>query len=187
MAKPPKKGLDPLKIFLHAGRFHKSFDLLLKSVKPEDGSKTLDQDIGIVSHPAMVLSVFSSELYLKSLLCLERDEVPDSHNLKVLFEGLQVATRHAIDDLWDIDIRRPEKQAILEKIRALPRGEDLRTDLRYAIDVGANSFIELRYFYEKEHTNFLLQDFPFVLRSAILDRMPTWGAVRPSPAKDLFR
>ena len=161
--------------------------MLLKSVKPEDGGKIPDQDIGIISHPVMVLSVFSSELYLKSLLCLEKGEVPDQHNLKILFEGLNVPTRHAIDDLWDIDIRRPEKQAILEKVRALPRGNDIRTDLRYAIDVGANSFIELRYFYEKEHTNFLLQDFPFVLRNAILDRMPSWGALLPPPAKDLFR
>jgi hypothetical protein len=187
MAKPPKKGLDALKIFLHAGRFHKSFELLLDSVKPQDGGKTLDQDIGIVSHPAMVLSVFASELYLKCLLCLEKDEVPDTHNLKLLSEKLEVKTRHDIDDLWDTDIRSPGKQTILEKVRSLPRGKELRTDLRYAIDVGANSFIDLRYFYEKERTNFLLQDFPYVLRAAITKRMPPWKEVLPPPSIDLFR
>jgi hypothetical protein len=183
----PKKGLDPVKIFLHASKFHKSFDLLLKSVMPTAGGKISDQDIGIVSHPAMVLSVFASELYLKSLLCLEKDEVPDQHNLRILFNGLNVNTKHAIDDLWDTDIRRPEKLAVLERVRALPGGERLRTDLRFAIDVGANSFIELRYFYEKEQSFFLLQDFPFVLRNAILDRMPSWGELYPPPAKGLFR
>jgi hypothetical protein len=161
--------------------------LNLKSVMPTTGGKISDQDIGIVSHPAMVLSVFASELYLKGLLCLEKDEVPDQHNLKILIDGLSVKTKHAIDDLWDSDIRRPEKQAVLEKIRALPGGEKLRTDLRFAIDVGANSFIELRYFYEKEGSYFLLQDFPFILRNAILDRMPSWGELYPPPAKGLFR
>jgi hypothetical protein len=183
----PKTGRDPVKIFLHAGKFHKSFDLLLKSVMPPNGAKISDQDIGIVSHPAMVLSVFASELYLKSLLCLESGEVPEQHNLKILFDGLSVKTKHAIDDLWDTDIRRPEKLATLEKVRALPDGEKIRTDLRFAIDVGANSFIELRYFYEKERSFFLLQDFPFVLRSAILDRMPSWGGLYPPPAKGLVR
>jgi hypothetical protein len=135
----------------------------------------------------MVLSVFASELYLKCLLCIETGEVPEDHDLKRLFGGLSVRTRHALDDLWDADIRRPEKQATIEKIRGLPRGEALRLDLRYAIDVGAKSFMQLRYFYEGQQTYFLLQDFPFVLRNFILNQFPVWGSVLPAPSKDLFR
>jgi hypothetical protein len=183
----PRAGLDPVKIFHHASRFHKSFDHLLRSVKPDDGGKIHEQDIGVVSHPSMVLSVFSSELYLKCLLCVEKDAVPDTHNLKQLFEGLEVRTRHALDDRWDTDIRRPEKQAILEKVRALPKGKDIRLDLRYAIDVGANSFIRLRYFYEGLPVFFLLQDLPFVLRNCIIDQFPSWGEMLPPPPIDLFR
>jgi HEPN domain-containing protein len=44
----------------------------------------------------MVLSVFASELYLKCLLCVENDSVPNSHNLKLLFEKLEVKTRHEL-------------------------------------------------------------------------------------------
>jgi hypothetical protein len=45
----------------------------------------------------MVLSVFASELHLKCLLCIEKGVVPAKHDLKVLFEGLNVATRHELD------------------------------------------------------------------------------------------
>jgi hypothetical protein len=92
-----------------------------------------------------------------------------------------------LHDLWDTDIRQPEKQRIIEKVRSLPRGQNIRLDLRCAIDVGADSFMELRYFYEKQYSNFLLQDFPFVLRIAILNRFPSWGELLPPPSKNLFR
>jgi hypothetical protein len=78
----------------------------------------------------MVLSAFASELYLKCLLCIETDKVPEDHNLLRLFDGLKVSTRHELDDLWDTDIRRPEKQAAIEKLRALPDGDEIRLDLR---------------------------------------------------------
>jgi hypothetical protein len=179
----PSKTLDPLKIFLHAGAFHKSYDLLCKSVVPqEEGALPDDRLVGVISHPTMVLSVFASELYLKCLLCLESDEVPNEHNLKKLFETLPVATRREVDDLWDADIRHPAKQKVLDKLRATPAGKDIRLDLRYAIDKGANAFIELRYFYEKEQSFFLLADLPFLLRSIILKRCPSWGAIYPKPS-----
>jgi hypothetical protein len=154
MGRPPKTGIDPLKIFLHAGSFHKSYDLLCKSVVPKDGEPPSEQDVGIIAHPSMMLSVFSSELYLKCLICMETGAVPDGHNLKLLFETLSVPARREIDDLWDADIRHPGKAAAIERIRTTPTGKNLRLDLRYALDVGANSFAELRYFYEKEATFF---------------------------------
>ncbi len=102
--------------------------------------------MGIISMPAMAISVFASELYLKCLLCVEADNVPSTHNLKSQFGQLQQQTRRELDDLWDIDVRQPHKRIMIENMRALPKGEKLRLDLRYALDVGANSFMELRYF-----------------------------------------
>ena len=55
-----------------------------------------------------------------------------------------------------------------------PEGKNLRPDLIYALDVGANSFIELRYFYEKQEAFFLLDEFPNMLRKVILNRFPAW-------------
>lgn len=186
MARPPKSGLEPLKIFLHAGSFHKSYDLLVESVVPHNGVPD-EQLVGVIAHPSMVLSVFASELYLKCLLCIEADSVPNEHNLKKLFDGLHVATRRELDDLWDADIRHPDKQKVLNHIRTSPEGTKLRLDLRYAIDVGANSFMELRYFYENEQASFLLSHFPFLLRTVILRRFPAWGSVLPKPSKGLVR
>ena len=77
--------------------------------------------------------------------------------------------------MWDEDIRRPERKRILEWIRSLPRGGELQLDLPYALNIGADSFIELRYFYEREDSYFLLDDFPGLCRIAILERFPSWG------------
>jgi hypothetical protein len=177
MLKRSKTGLDPVKIYLHARAFHKSYELLCNSVSAEDA-----RTVGVIAHPAMVLSAFASELYLKCLLCIETNEVPEGHNLKNLFLGLQVPTRRELDDLWDADIRRPEKQQAIERLRERRDGKSLRLDLRYALDVGANSFAELRYFYEKERSYNLLSDFPFLLRKVILSRCPSWGSILPKPS-----
>jgi hypothetical protein len=151
----PKPKYDPFKIFEHASHFHES-DHRLRNSAPHDKP---DQ-IALIAHPAMALSAFASELYLKCLLCIETGNVPTGHNLKKLFDALQPATRHRLEDLWDADIRRPERARTLDHIRTLPGGSGLRLDLFYALDVGADSFIELRYFYEKRQSYFLIGDFP---------------------------
>jgi hypothetical protein len=61
----------------------------------------------------------------------------------------------------------------MEAIRALPEGKNVRPDLQYALDVGANSSIQLRYIYETKKAYVLLGDFPDLLRKVILDRFPT--------------
>jgi hypothetical protein len=177
--KPPKASLDPLRIFQHASRFHAS-DRRLRSTL--DASKP--HDIEMLAIPANVLSVFTSELYLKCLLCVETGIVPDTHNLKALFKRLQPVTRRALEDLWDMEVRLPHRQKVLDLIRTMPEGKNLRADLIYALDVGANSFIELRYFYEKNKAFFLLDEFPNMLRKVILNRFPAWGT-RPDTTSPL--
>jgi hypothetical protein len=135
----------------------------------------------------MVLSAFASELYSKCLLCMETGRVPQGHNLKMLFNALQPATRKRLEDLWDAEIRRPERQRVIDHIRTLPRGEELKLDLLYHLDVGANAFIELRYFYEKRQVYFLLADFPNLLRKVILEHHPEWESVPPTPATGPIR
>lgn len=75
--------LEPVKIFAHAAGFHKSYDMLIRSAAPHPGARADEQLIGIVAHPAMVLSVFASELYLKTLLCIETGLVPNTHDLNL--------------------------------------------------------------------------------------------------------
>ncbi|MEW6438128.1 MAG: hypothetical protein AB1508_13280 [Pseudomonadota bacterium] len=182
-----KPALSAEKIFVHATRFHKSFEQLLNSVRPEDGGKTPDQEIGVVAHPAMVLSAFASELYLKCLLCVETGETPRDHNLKRLFDKLAENTRRDVEDLWDIDIRQHDKRQLIGRLRTLPKGKDMRFDLRSALELGAEAFIKLRYYYEEEDTYFLLLHFPIVLRVAILKLFPLWDEILPPPSKNLLR
>jgi hypothetical protein len=165
-----KRRLDPLSIFQHASRFHAS-EYRLRSTL--DVSKA--HEIGMLAIPANVLSVFASELYLKCLLCVETGSVPDIHNLKALFKRLQPGTRRELVGLWDADIRLPYRQRVLDHIRNMPEGKNLRSDLIYALDVGANSFTVLRYFYEKQEVFFILDEFPNMLRKVILNRFPEWG------------
>lgn len=146
-----------------------------------------ERNIGLVSQSALALSAFTSELYLKCLLCVETGNAPATHNLKNLFDALQLLTKREFDDLWDGDIRRPENQLVIAHLRTLPAGKTLRLDLRYALDVGANSFMDLRYFYETERAYFLLTDFPNLLRKVILKRFPAWQSALPKPAIGLIR
>lgn len=176
MPKSPQTRLDPFKIFEHASHFHESDHRLRNTVPPDK-----PEQVPLIAHPALVLSVFASELYLKCLLCIETGRVPNTHNLKALFRDLQPATRRRLEDLWDHDIRRPERQKVLDHIRTLPRGKELRLDLDYALDIGANSFTQLRYLYETTQSYFLLGDFPNLLRMVILERFPSWASVPPTP------
>jgi hypothetical protein len=166
VTKRPKTNLDPRKIFVHATKFHEADHRLRNTVPPDR-----PEDVPKIAHPAMVLSAFASELYLKCLLCIEKGSAPEEHNLKKLFNGLQLETRRRLEDLWDEDIRRPERMKVIDAVRKLPGGEKLRLDLPYMLDIGANAFIELRYFYEKEQAFFLVSDFSNLLRKVVLERM----------------
>ena len=134
----------------------------------------------------MVLSVFATELYFKTLLCLETGEVPQTHNLKALFDALLPATRKRLKELWDLEIKKPKRQRALAFIRTLPDSDKLRLDLPGVLELGANAFEEIRYFYEKEQSYFLLSEFPDQIRTVILERMPWWGRYRPTRPKAQF-
>jgi HEPN domain-containing protein len=111
--KPAKKGLDPLKIFIHASNFHKSYEMLLRSAVPEGTQQADENIVAIIGHPALMISAFASELYLKCLICVETDAVPNTHDLNVLFRALRVSTRHELDTLWDYDITLSRTSTLL--------------------------------------------------------------------------
>jgi hypothetical protein len=173
---------EPFDIFLHGLKFQKSSEILSNSLLPKDGDIVDDQKVSIVAHPAMILSAFASELYLKCLICVETGVVPKGHNLDKLFHQLRVETRRELDDLWDTEIRLPLKQRVIEKLRGTPRGRNLKIDLRYMLKLGAEGFIKLRYHYEHSESDFFLVDLPKVLRVAILRRFPSWAAELPKPS-----
>ena len=165
---------------MHATYFHESERRLSNSV-PTDRPEQLPY----IMHPAMVLSAFASELYFKSLLCLETGDVPQTHNLKALFRAVSADARKRLETLWDAYNSEPTRVKALDLIRASPGGHELRLDLAYALDVGADAFREIRYIYESGNTIFLLSDFPNLLRQVILERMPWWAQFQPTVPKRL--
>jgi hypothetical protein len=58
---------DPLKIFMNAERFRQA-DLLLRSFNEQQIAVT-------IASPALILSAFASELYLKCIVCIETGEL----------------------------------------------------------------------------------------------------------------
>jgi hypothetical protein len=164
MKKPSKTTHDPHEIFLHAYHFHECDHRLRKGPSSKD-----IEEVALIAHPSMMLSAFASELYLKCLLCIENHKVPNEHNLKSLFLRLDFPTRKRIEDLWDEDLRRPDRERELNFIRGLPEGEQLQSDLQNVLGIGGNAFIELRYLYETKRSYFLLQNFPDMLQKVILE------------------
>jgi hypothetical protein len=174
--KSSKVAHDPRKLFVHACRFHESDHRLRNSISNKDNPNEVD----LIAQPAMVLSAFASELYLKCLICIETGEAPRGHDLKGLFLRLGPLTRKRIEDLWDEDRRRPHNQKQLNFIRGLPEGDRLQPDLLFIIGTSAKAFEELRYIYETEFPRFLLGEFPNILHRVILEKHPEWGFLPPA-------
>jgi hypothetical protein len=71
---------DPFKIFMNAERFRQA-DLLLRSFD--------DPQIAVVvASPALILSAFASEVYLKCIVCLETGELAHGHHLRNLYRRI---------------------------------------------------------------------------------------------------
>lgn len=88
VAKAPLTNIDPLQIFMHALGFHVAENAL--------GSLTLAPNTQLgaqVVQPTMVLSAFTTELFLKCLICLETNLTPQGHHLFELFEQLSPQRR----------------------------------------------------------------------------------------------
>ena len=106
MAKQPIENIDPLQIFMHALGFHIAEDML--------GRLTATSNIQLVAQvvePTMVLSAFTTELFLKCLVCLETTRTPQGHHLFELFEQLGPETQRKITHLWNTHVvpeREPE-------------------------------------------------------------------------------
>lgn len=166
---------DPLKIFMNAERFRIA-DLVLRSDK--------NQNVAVaVAGPALVISAFASELYLKCLICIETGNLEFGHELRPLFKKLSEASQKSIQRRWDAMVATPQRRRIYEALKAVT-GEVVPMDLDWALRNGGDGFVELRYLHENEGgTRFLLGDFPQLLRDEILLHKPEWTFLGHGPMK----
>jgi len=66
--------IDPFKVFMNAEGFRRA-DILLRTKQ--------DPQLAVaVASPALVLSAFASELYMKCILVIEKGKAPGWHHLK---------------------------------------------------------------------------------------------------------
>jgi hypothetical protein len=136
-----RKSPDPLKIFVNAERFRIA-DLTLRSSQYQNVAVA-------VAGPALVLSAFASELYLKSLICIETGKAVFGHELQPLFKKLSGVSQKNIEDRWNAFVARPERQRIFAALKALS-GETIPTDLDWSLQNGGDGFVELRYIHETD-------------------------------------
>jgi HEPN domain-containing protein len=165
---------DPLKIFMNAERFRQA-DLLLRSVN--------DQRIAVtIASPALILSAFASELYLKCIVCIETGELAHGHHLKNLYRRIEPSTRRSIEEKWDEYVSSPVKQRLYEALASI-NGRPVPVDFDWTLSEGSSAFTSLRYLHEVDDlkTKFLLGDFPNILREVIVQKRPQWAFMAHGP------
>jgi hypothetical protein len=129
-----------------------------------------------VVEPTMVLSAFTTELFLKCLICLEMKLTPQGHHLFELFEQLKPETQSKIIHLWDthiLPVRGPEWTFIENN----QPGTKITRDLPGSLKASSLAFENIRYNYEpgtREKSNFNVVDLPRILHRVILEMKPEW-------------
>jgi HEPN domain-containing protein len=164
--KKPPASLDPYAMFRHAERFMEA-ELYLRQAKDDASWRT-------VLVPAVVLSAFSSELFLKSLIGLEGVPGENIHELDRLFAKLNQERQQRLIQLWIA--HRPSMILHWLEFERL-HGVKLPRDLPSALALCGRSFERWRYAYEPraEDAAFYLAGLPGILRTAILELKPEWA------------
>ncbi|MEY9157342.1 hypothetical protein [Bradyrhizobium japonicum] len=176
MVNRPGIAVDPFKTFMNAERYR-----LADSILRLDQHRAL---FSAVASPAMVLSAFASELYLKCILTIETGQPIDpSHDLHNLFRKISLKSRKRLQSLWADDVLTEQNQRMRKAVKATT-GDDVPTDLAWALENGANAFTQLRYIHENngQGTSFILGNLPDMLRLVVLELKPEWiGIVHGVP------
>jgi hypothetical protein len=125
-------------------------------------------------HLALVYGVngaFAVELYLKCLLAVEGSQIPDTHNLKTLFNQL---SRQSKDKIRKRHNRLAKEHPVLSGFR---QRLGIKTDLDSLLEDGQDVFIQFRYMFEGipdriKPVGFALEMFGRIVRNRILDLRP---------------
>ncbi len=171
--------IDPFKVFMNAEGFRRA-DILLRTKQ--------DPQLAVaVASPALVLSAFASELYMKCILVIEKGKAPGWHHLKNLFDLISPAIQRKIERKWMQHTASDQTKRTYSAILQLT-GQYVRTDFDWTLSAGAQAFVKLRYIHEDDGfgTKFLLRQLPDMLREVIIEEMkPAWAPMmQPIPGFD---
>jgi HEPN domain-containing protein len=176
MTGPTRVPIDPVKIYMNAERYRIAY-LLLREAGDKDATL-----MATVSAPHMMISAFAIELYFKCLLCLQRKNVPQTHNLRALFRDLDNSTKKRIEWIWNQHAPTLEKLwQILEQTetKKIPR------DFESLLNISSQAFHQIRYLHESSAGSFFVGDLVPILGTVILELQPTWAKLRHTPPTPL--
>lgn len=175
MAKPDLKGIDPLKIYMHARGFYLAEEILSNVDLNNDPQMGME-----ISEAGIVLSALNIELFLKCMVCIETGLTPQGHFLDRLYSRVSDKTRQRIESIWTNELV-PHRDPMWKKMETqIGNGETLKRDLPSAIRAGNRAFEKIRYNYESgdKDTQFYISDLPKILGRVILELKPDWERVR---------
>jgi hypothetical protein len=173
-----KPSIAAERIFEHAECFYQASAVLHShdpvGLHPDNLEKTAAVTL---IEPRIVIDAFTTELFLKCLVCIETGRAPHEHNLKKLFDQLSEGTRARIQRCWDSEVatRRREEWDNFERF-----GLKIARDLPSALAKGTNAFKRYRYSYEDdtEDLHYYLEDLPVLLERLILAMKPEFETFR---------
>jgi hypothetical protein len=117
----------------------------------------------------------SAELFLKSLLVLEKGEAPPQHRLDVLFKRVSHKRQRRIQEFWEADAR--------SKIMQFCQSMNVPSDLGNALVKCGSAFENLRYYYEKLEVTYYIGDFAWIVMRVVVQLKPLWKPQEPPPVR----
>jgi hypothetical protein len=173
MSLAPTGSLDAHKIFEHAGKFQWTYEHLQNF-----DHVSLEEMKAYAADPGLILSALASELYLKCLLAIfsvPRHQFGHVHDLHELFKKLPPEIQDRVSALWDHDVWQQSKRDFLGDLEGTVK-ENIPRHLAALLHFGANTFVDLRYVYEKpRNINNIIVELPSILRKVILEIQPDWN------------
>jgi hypothetical protein len=162
--------INPEAIALHATAFDRTIHLL--SLLP--GNVT-----DVLATPMVVVSAFSSEVWLKCLIFIERltndpnyQEIINIHDLHKLYLETSDASKKKLQEKWAVFMTEMPDAANFLMSRD---GERIGPELERALQAGGDTFLQMRYIYEnRRYSSFILFSFRSMVREVVLDLKPEW-------------
>lgn len=125
----------------------------------------------LAATPVITSSAFTIEIYFKLLTHIERNLMPlKTHHLLHLFNDLTDATRDEIEQTWTThELPGIQRQATLPQLpKEFPKVENLRQ----ALEMGGDAFVDWRYAPRSKNRAFFLMGLIPIARDAVLKRKP---------------
>jgi hypothetical protein len=97
------------------------------------------------------------------------------HNLYELYQKLPPQIQKRIHDLWDEEIWQQGMRKMIDHLQTKFATGPIPRDFTTLLKFGANTFVELRYVFEKRRNiNNAIVELPSILRKVIVELYPEW-------------